>query len=413
MTRYDFQPEEYQFDTSSDMNASFSFLTESSNSCPNSVVSSRRSSEVSFAGSSSSISCLTPISPASSGPHFEHQVDPNGNITATFPLTRLPFGENEVASLNLSDSFGPEECMIPSTLLYASLNVIKSTMPREYSKSDLKFYQDDAANVKVIRADLPIDVGTGHMIAYPDDIGAIIPDESVMVFLHPPFVIPSQIVRNHDPQGESITDPFPANLPEDLRQASFESQHEIEIPVAAEHRPSDAMVSSELIGARPPHRARRMRNRSNSMNNFQHNLDTSFTFGGYKEARATRKKKFKCSLCATGFDRHEHFKRHQITDIHRKMIEETKQTVEEAKQTVKEPPVKKHICKACGKAFNRHDNLKPHIKTHLSSEGKCSRNRPVTIQESWKYGWEELDPRISSDEVLRGRRERSRRIGGG
>lgn len=312
-----------------------------------------------------------------------------------------------MASLEPSDSLRSDQCMIPPAISYASCFIDGSTVPCEHSGSGLGIYSTDAADVRILGADLPIDVGLGQLIPYPNEIGAVLPDELMMSYLHPPFIIPSQTLRNMDSQGESITDPSPAGSPM-ARKPFCEPYHETEnaVVVPAGYKPSDTIVSSEMVGTRSPQKSHRTRNRPASDKHLQQNVDARFTLSAFKEARATQKKKYKCSLCAKGFDRQEHYKRHQLSESHREMIAKSE-------KTEKKPPAKIYSCKACAKKFNRHDNLKPHIKTHLSTVGKSSRNTTVTIEQSWKYGWEDLDPRISNDEVVRGRRERSKRLAGG
>lgn len=388
MAQFDLQTEHFQFEDPSTIDA---FLTETS--CPSSVASSRRSSEISF---SSSVSDFT-ASPISAVPCFE-DLAPNSNLTANFPSARLQYFENEVASLDLSDPIRPDQCMIPAAISYASLNINGRIIPYEYSESGLDFYQDDATDVNV---------GSGQLIPYRNDIGLVIPDESVMPYLHPPFIIPSQTLKNHIAQNDSITDPSRAKSSEDPHNPIFESRYETEdtvVPVG--YKPSDRIVRSEIVRPRSSQKSHRMRNHSAGGRSLEQSLDTQVTLRVLKPTKATRNKKFKCSWCAKGFDRQEHYKRHQFSESHRKKIEGSKKPVEE-------PLVKFYPCRACDKTFNRHDNLKPHIRTHLFSEIKSSRNVQVTIEQSWEYGWEELDPRIPSDDVVRGRRERSRRVAGG
>ena len=401
MTRFDVQME---FEDSSGVNSACSFLTESSTSCPSSVASSRRSSEISF--SSSGFSDFTPTSPISAAPCFEH-LAPDSNPTADFSGARFQYFVDEVASLDLSEPVQPDQCMIPAAVSYASLNIDGSPVPCEYSESVLAFYQDEATDARILGADLPMDVESEQLISYPDDIGAAIPDESMIPFLHPPFIIPSQTLKNHDSQGVSLTNPFPAKSPEDLRNPIFGPRYDTENGVvSAVYKSSDRIVKSETVGSRWSQRTHRMRNHSAGGKCLEQNIDTEVTVRILKPTKATQFKKFKCSLCKQGFDRLEHFKRHQNSKRHQDMMEQSK-------NTVKALPIKNYSCRACGRAFNRHDNLKPHIRTHFSSETKSSRNAPVTVQQSWEYGWEELDPRISSDEVIIGRRERSRRMARG
>lgn len=399
MTQVDLQPEYFlQFEHPSGVD--WSFLTESSTSCSGLVASSRRSSEVSISGSSSRNSDLTPTSPISAGPYFRHQA-PDNNPTDDFPSAKFQYFVNEVASLDLSESVRPDDCMIPAASSYAALNINGSNLPYEYSESVLAFYQDEAADGRILGADPPMDVGSGQLISYPDDIGAAIPDECMVPFLHPPFVIPSQTLRNHDPRGDSLMNPSPAQSLNDLRNRTFGSRDNTENAVgSAAYKSSDSVVSSEAVKPRSSHKSHRMRNNLAGSKGLEQNIDTEVTVRMLKPTKATRFKKFKCLLCEKGFDRQEHYKRHQLSDSHRDMIKQSK-------RTVREPPVKKYSCQACARKFNRHDNLKPHIKTHLISEKKSSRNDPVTIEQSWEYGWEELDPRIPNDEVVRVRRERS------
>lgn len=406
MTQWDLQTEDFEFEDPSCVNSALSFLTESSTSCPSSVASSRRSSEISFAGSSSGFSSFTPTSPISAAPCFEH-LALNSNPTADFSSARLQYFVNEVASLELSEPVQPDQCMIPAATSYASLNIDGNTVPCGYSESVLAFYQDEATDARILGADLPMDGGSEQLISYPNDIDAAIPDESMVPFLHPPFIIPSQTLKNHDSQGVSITNPSPANSPEDLRNPIFGSRYDTESAVvSAAYKSSNRILRSETVRPRSSHRSHRMRNHLAGGKCLEHNIDTEVTVRMLKPTKATRFKKFKCLLCEQGFDRQEHYKRHQNSERHQKLIENFE-------KPVKELPVKMFPCRACGKTFNRHDNLKPHIRTHFSSEMKSSRNKPVTIQQSWQYGWEELDPRISNDEVARGRRERSRRVARG
>lgn len=311
-----------------------------------------------------------------------------------------------MATLDLADSLRPDQCMIPSAMLYASVNFNGHAAPHEYPVSGLDFYQEDAPDVRTLGSDLPIDVESRQLTAYPNDIGAVILDESAISYIHPPFIVPSQMLRNNDSQGESITDPFLAGssgVAGAFRESHYETENTV-VP-AAEYKESGAIMSSRVNKTRSTQKSHRIRNRSGDARSLQKNTDAMVAGIPFKNAIATRKKKYKCDQCAKGFDRQEHFKRHQISDSHRNMI---------AKSGKNRPKLEKIFsCQACSKEFNRHDNLRPHIKTHLMTMGRNSRKDPVSVEQSWKYGWEDLDPRISAAEVKRGRAERLRRATGG
>ena len=401
MTQWEYESDFQSDNPAVDSHATLSFMTDTSTSCPSSVASSRRSSEVSF---SSSFSGITPVSPVPACLPFDDQLAPNCNPMASFPSARFPFFENEEASIDLSESLRPDECVAPSAMPYVSLIINGNTLPYELSVSGLNIYQEDVADEMTLEADLP--VGSGQLIAYPKDIGAVLPDESVMTYLRAPFIIPSQTLRNNDSQGVCITDPSLASSPDIERKHIYESHQENETTAVPErYKSSDTIASSEIVSTRSVQKRFRRRNRvSGGAKIFEQNMDTRVHW--LKPAMATQKKNYRCLTCAKGFDRQEHYKRHQNSDIHRKMMEESG-------KKVSEPPVKMYSCPKCFKKFNRHDNLRPHFKTHLLTVGRNARNKPVDIAESWKFGWEELDPRISSDEVERAKLARSRRVTGG
>lgn len=393
------QAQDFQFGSSiSDANATISFLTDSSNiSCPSSAASSRRSSEVSFAGSSSTFSCFTPTSPISAAPHFDDELAPASNQTAAF---RLPFFENEVANLELSESLRPKdmECfgqyMVPSAMSYASLDMNGDTLPHEYSVSGINIYHEHAPEGRTLGAGrminpkAPMDGGSGRLVPYPNDI-----DETAMSYLRPspPFIIPSQMLRNVDSQGEPNTGPSLAGSPEVANKSVISSYYQSENAVGAvEYTPVDTIAHT--ISSRRTRARYSSRNRSAGAKYLEQSTGSRVPVSELKRATATKSKKYKCNLCVKGFDRQEHYKRHQISDSHRAMVEKLEK---------KQPgPIKTYSCRKCQRKFNRHDNLKPHIKTHLVTQGKHPRNDAVTVEESWEYGWEEIDDRCGKVRLL-------------
>lgn len=304
-----------------------------------------------------------------------------------------------MARLDLSVSCRVDRCIIPSGISYSSFEFGTNSLAVELSGSSLDYNHGDADDFRAF------DVGPGQLIAYSNDIGAATPDDTVMTYLRPPFIIPSQTLRDDDSHGETMTDHSLVGSPRTARKPLVASYYDIEKPVVPVATKSDAIASSEIVRTRSVHKRYRVHHHMTSAKSGQQSTEERIPFRILKEAKATRLKKYKCNLCHKGFDRQEHYKRHQLSETHRNLMKE-------CEKEVLEPLVKSYPCKKCGKTFNRHDNLKPHIKTHLSIAGKNSRNDPVTIAESWEFGWEELDPRITPEELARGRRERARRVAG-
>ena len=103
-----------------------------------------------------------------------------------------------------------------------------------------------------------------------------------------------------------------------------------------------------------------------------------------------KSKKYLCEICPQGFDRQEHWKRHEKSATHREKLK----MMDEARLGP-DPPM--YYCRVCGKGLNRHDNVKPHEESHLPSRGKTRRHTPIPVERSLELGMGDMDPRINPD----------------
>lgn len=103
-----------------------------------------------------------------------------------------------------------------------------------------------------------------------------------------------------------------------------------------------------------------------------------------------KSKKYLCEICPQGFDRQEHWKRHEKTATHREKLKKLDKA-----RLGPEPPM--YYCRVCKKGLNRHDNVKPHEESHLPSSGKTRRHTPIPIEKSLELGMGDMDPRINPD----------------
>ena len=361
----------------SEVMATYSFLSEPTSSAPTSCTSSRRSSEVSFAGSSSSFSCFDPTSPGSTSTHtLLDELAPNSDETHAF-LANLSLCESLHAQANILEQW--DTLGSPAAISYDQI-AFNGDIPPHETLSGSMLYRDQ----------------------YTEDV---IPYSSVAIMQNetadatyfcpappPPLVIPSQMVI---PLSDSISDSSPSGLPEEAREEVVDEYFQNDGTfVGVRYRPSSTSY----------HRSKQ-RNKSNQKTSARSKVSSGGRYLGRSagsggtsvralkpactRATATKSKKHPCDLCSTGFDRLEHFKRHQISKSHRDMEKELRRTLE---------PVPVYPCRACPKTFNRRDNLKPHIKTHFVKDGKLPRNDVITMEQSEKYGWQEFDPRFPSKE---------------
>lgn len=229
---------------------------------------------------------------------------------------------------------------------------------------------------------------------YSSNVSAVLPNEMADIpLMHPtpPFIIPSQVLMDHDSQPEPFPSPFLAELTEAAREEVIEAYYQREGAVGrVSWRPLNGPISSHGTSTRRQRPRKTSRSGSKCLERTLKPLCT--------RATATKLKKHICALCNKGFDRHEHFKRHQISDAHRsKEAESEKRDLGPLSRTFP--------CPKCKHVFNRRDNLKPHILTHFVVEGKHPRNDEVTLAESEQFGWQEFDPRFSPKERSLGRKK--------
>ena len=103
-----------------------------------------------------------------------------------------------------------------------------------------------------------------------------------------------------------------------------------------------------------------------------------------------KSKKYLCEICPQGFDRQEHWKRHEKTATHREKLKKMDKA-----RLGPDPPM--FYCRVCQKGLNRHDNVKPHEESHLPSNGKTRRHTPIPVERSLELGMGDMDPRINPD----------------
>ncbi len=290
----------------------------------------------------------------------------------------------------------------PFFVSYAYENSRGGDLRHEYSVGGTGFSPEQMAEGRTAPAETG---GPGPFIAsYPHDISTVMADDMAemgyfssptAIRTSPPFVIPSQMLNNVDHPCDPVTGPPSlTESPEVSQDGVLDSYyHSDGTVVAVAYRPSDIdMAPTKRKGSLPGGSQPSSRKRSAAAKFLDPGVGSSrFPVRALKpectRATATRSKKYKCLLCSKGFDRQEHYKRHLISDTHRSMLEK-------ADEKSPDPPPKKYKCPACNRSFNRHDNLKPHIKTHLMTEGKHRHNPSVTVEDSIRYGWEDMDPRI-------------------
>lgn len=103
-----------------------------------------------------------------------------------------------------------------------------------------------------------------------------------------------------------------------------------------------------------------------------------------------KSKKYLCEICPQGFDRQEHWKRHEKTATHREKLKKMDKA-----RLGPDPPM--YYCRVCQKGLNRHDNVKPHEESHLPGNGKTRRHTPIPVERSLELGMGDMDPRINPD----------------
>lgn len=274
----------------------------------------------------------------------------------------------------------------PSAMSFDSVNISGDDIPHEYSVSSTQCFQAHLAEARALE------------VLYPNDIGTVLPDETTQMAylrLSPPLMVPSQMPMHLNSQADPNPDNSLTESPEVAQESVIDSYYQSEgTVVAVSYRPSNTHMTSTrrnrclqkfYPGSRNHPGNTKMLERSRGSSRFRvRALKPECT-----RATATISKKYKCLLCEKGFDRQEHYNRHLISKSHQ-------DTLPESGKETPEPP-KVYSCLACGRQFNRKDNLKPHIKTHLLEEGKNHRGKAkilVTIEQSIRYGWAQLDPRI-------------------